>query len=62
MQEKNVGTWNCLIDGYMRPGNVEVAESLFDEMPVKDIISWTSMIRGYSRNKRYREAISVFYK
>lgn len=62
MPEKNVVTWNCLIDGYTKLGNVELAESLFNQMPVKDKISWTSMINGYSHNKRYREAISVFYK
>ncbi|VVA90162.1 unnamed protein product [Arabis nemorensis] len=63
MPEKNVvATWNCLIDGYMKLGSVDQAESLFNQMLVKDIKTWTTMINGYSHNKRYREAISVFCK
>ncbi|XP_019091813.1 PREDICTED: pentatricopeptide repeat-containing protein At1g06145-like [Camelina sativa] len=62
MPTKNVATWNCLIDGYTKLGNLVLAESLFNQMPVKDIISWTTMINGFSHNKRYGEAVAVFYR
>lgn len=38
---------NSLIVMYMKLGCVECAERVFDEMPVRDMVSWNSMIGGY---------------
>ncbi|KAK0580431.1 hypothetical protein LWI29_001939 [Acer saccharum] len=38
---------NSLIVMYMKVGCVECAERVFDEMPVRDLVSWNSMISGY---------------
>ncbi|KAL5788943.1 hypothetical protein ACOSP7_005892 [Xanthoceras sorbifolium] len=38
---------NSLIVMYMKMGCVECAERVFDEMPVRDLVSWNSMISGY---------------
>lgn len=60
MPERNIASWNAMIDGYSRLGDVESAEFLFNEMPAWDLISWTAMITCYSQKKMYREALVVF--
>ncbi|KAG5002254.1 hypothetical protein JHK87_023326 [Glycine soja] len=47
-----------MIDGYAKLGNnAEFAECLFNQMLARDIISWTTMMNCYSRNKRYRDVL-----
>ncbi|KAF9670221.1 hypothetical protein SADUNF_Sadunf13G0045800 [Salix dunnii] len=36
--------------------------SLFDEMPEKNVVSWTGIIDGYIRNNKYREGLSLFQR
>ncbi|KAF5188348.1 Pentatricopeptide repeat-containing protein [Thalictrum thalictroides] len=36
-----------LIELYVNCGNVSVAHKVFDEMPVRDIVSWTAILSGY---------------
>ncbi|CAK7329448.1 unnamed protein product [Dovyalis caffra] len=38
---------NFLIDMYVKIGFIELAEKVFDDMPVRDLVSWNSMISGY---------------
>ncbi|KAJ6708061.1 PENTATRICOPEPTIDE REPEAT-CONTAINING PROTEIN [Salix viminalis] len=38
---------NFLIDMYLKIGFIELAEKVFDEMPVRDLVSWNSMVSGY---------------
>ncbi|CAI0388800.1 unnamed protein product [Linum tenue] len=60
MPRRNIASWNTLLDGYARLGDVESAELLFNQMPAKDVISWTTMINCYSQNQKFREALGVF--
>jgi len=57
---KNTATWNAVIDGYAKLGNIERVEILFKEIPLKDIISWTTLMSCYSKNKRYGEVVKLF--
>nr|XP_010911686.1 pentatricopeptide repeat-containing protein At2g33680-like [Elaeis guineensis] len=36
------------------------AQQLFDEMPDRDLVSWTSLISGYTRLQRPRDALETF--
>ncbi|KAK8934751.1 Pentatricopeptide repeat-containing protein [Platanthera zijinensis] len=36
-----------MISGYARHGEVALARKLFDEMPLRDVISWNCMLSGY---------------
>ena len=37
-------SWNLLIAGFIRNGDVESAWGIFEEMPVKDLVSWNTVL------------------
>ncbi|CAM0880303.1 unnamed protein product [Alopecurus aequalis] len=51
---------NALMEMYTKCGNMEEARSIFDGMLSKDMISWNTLIGGYSRNNLANEAFSLF--
>lgn len=51
-----------MILGLARNGEVEDSRRLFDKMPMKNTISWNSMISGYVGNGRYKEALDLFHQ
>ncbi|KAL6500926.1 putative pentatricopeptide repeat-containing protein [Orobanche hederae] len=56
----NLSVENALIDMYAKCGCLLDARNVFDEMPMKDVISWTSMMSAYGRSGKGREAIELF--
>ncbi|KAJ8574170.1 hypothetical protein K7X08_025975 [Anisodus acutangulus] len=58
--EMDVTVNNVLIDFYMKCGKFKTARAVFDQMGVKNTISWTTMISGYMQNSCDWEAISMF--
>lgn len=62
MPEKDLVTWNSLIDGYARSGNVELALALFDGMSERDCFSWTALIDGFSKCGKVSAAREIFDK
>uniref|UniRef100_A0A0E0HQA7 Pentatricopeptide repeat-containing protein n=1 Tax=Oryza nivara TaxID=4536 RepID=A0A0E0HQA7_ORYNI len=44
----NVYFCNTLVDAYARRGMVARARKLFDEMPARDVVSWTSLVSGHA--------------
>uniref|UniRef100_A0A2P2QLA4 Putative pentatricopeptide repeat-containing protein At5g47460 n=1 Tax=Rhizophora mucronata TaxID=61149 RepID=A0A2P2QLA4_RHIMU len=53
---------NCLIDMYGKCGYVGQATRVFNEMIVKDIISWNSAIAACARNQALELACNFFYQ
>ncbi|KAM0065215.1 putative tetratricopeptide-like helical domain superfamily [Helianthus debilis subsp. tardiflorus] len=51
---------NALMDMYMKCGDMETAERLFNKMTVKTSVSWTTMIAGYSKHGRMDAAKKLF--
>lgn len=51
---------NTLIDMYIKCGNMESAESLFNKMSKKTIVSWTTMIVGYGKHSYIEAAKKLF--
>ncbi|KAM3693322.1 hypothetical protein ACJW31_08G156900 [Castanea mollissima] len=53
-----VGT--ALVDFYCICGLIEEARQVFDEMPVRDVVSWNALISGYVGCCYYEEAVLLF--
>ncbi|XP_048436142.1 pentatricopeptide repeat-containing protein At2g20540-like [Pyrus x bretschneideri] len=47
MSERDVISWNSLLSGYVRLGQMTRARALFEEIPNKTIVSWTDGFRAY---------------
>ncbi|KAG0476057.1 hypothetical protein HPP92_012504 [Vanilla planifolia] len=54
----NVGT--SLVSMYCKCGDLRSACKLFEEMPVKDLVSWNAMISGYAQHGNGLKAIELF--
>lgn len=51
---------NALLDMYAKCGCLNIARNIFDEMPMKNVICWTSMISGYINCGDLGEARDLF--
>ncbi|XP_051130757.1 pentatricopeptide repeat-containing protein At3g24000, mitochondrial [Andrographis paniculata] len=51
---------NTVIHMYARCGEMELARKVFDEMPERDMVSFTTVITGYSQCNLFNEALLVF--
>lgn len=60
MVERNVVTWNVMLNGYVKAGLVDLARKLFEGIPGKDVVSWGTMINGYVQVGRLREALALY--
>ncbi|XP_051151116.1 pentatricopeptide repeat-containing protein At5g27110 [Andrographis paniculata] len=49
-----------LLDMYAKCGAVEEAESVFNRLSTRDVVSWTSMIVSYGSHGRAPEALKLF--
>nr|DAD31374.1 TPA_asm: hypothetical protein HUJ06_010225 [Nelumbo nucifera] len=49
-----------LIDMYAKCGEVECSRSVFEEIPDRNVVSWTSMIMGYVQNDFSIEGLVLF--
>ncbi|KAF7021732.1 hypothetical protein CFC21_034627 [Triticum aestivum] len=58
--EKVIPVTNALMEMYAKCGNMEEARLIFDGVTSKDMISWNTLIGGYSRNNLANEAFSLF--
>ncbi|KAG6410284.1 hypothetical protein SASPL_128340 [Salvia splendens] len=57
---RSVVLGNALVDMYAKCGSTTRARSVFDRMPRRDVISWTSMIVGHAVNGEGKESLATF--
>eukprot|EP01018_Ginkgo_biloba_P030650 Gb_26653 [translate_table: standard] len=60
--EASLYVGNALVDMYAKCGNIELARQLFDEMAIRDVVSWSAMITGYAQNGYADEALTLFHQ
>ncbi|KAF8096849.1 hypothetical protein N665_0299s0013 [Sinapis alba] len=51
---------NCLLQVYTNSRDLLSASMLFDRMPLRDVVSWNTMINGYAKSKDMVKASSFF--
>ncbi|MCO5547214.1 hypothetical protein L7F22_000659 [Adiantum nelumboides] len=51
---------SSLIDMYGKYGNMKDARTLFDRLPYKDLVAWSTLIAGYAHNRQGEEALQLF--
>ncbi|KAL5558786.1 hypothetical protein UlMin_034997 [Ulmus minor] len=56
----DISVANSILDMYLKCGCADEAERLFNEIPAKNVVSWTVMITGYGKHGLGREAIHLF--
>lgn len=55
-----ITTHNTLIVMYAKCGLPDEARKVFDEMPQRDMVSWTAVITGFSQNDKAERALRLF--
>ncbi|KAM7261389.1 hypothetical protein ACFE04_008756 [Oxalis oulophora] len=57
---RNLKLLNTQITTFMRNGQIQEAQNLFDKMSQRNTVTWNSMVRGYFQNGQFKKAISFF--
>ncbi|XP_057847984.2 pentatricopeptide repeat-containing protein At3g26782, mitochondrial-like [Cryptomeria japonica] len=57
--QSNIFVMNTLIDVYGKCGSVDAARALFDQMPQRDVVSWSTIIAGYTQNGFFDKALEI---
>eukprot|EP01018_Ginkgo_biloba_P000985 Gb_03691 [translate_table: standard] len=58
--QPDVFVGNTLVDMYAKCGRIENACNVFNQMPKRDVVSWTTMIVGYAMHGHGKEALKIF--
>ncbi|KAI5071768.1 hypothetical protein GOP47_0014019 [Adiantum capillus-veneris] len=58
--DKDAGTLNTLLNMYAKCRFPQEAEVVFDKLPMKESVSWTALISGYSDSGLCKEALHCF--
>jgi pentatricopeptide repeat protein len=57
---RNLVLGNALVDMYAKCDALESAEDAFGRLSVRDVVSWNSLLSGYTQCKRSEEALGLF--
>ncbi|XP_022968020.1 pentatricopeptide repeat-containing protein At4g38010 isoform X2 [Cucurbita maxima] len=52
---------NAMLDMYAKNGCLYEAKNIFDELPTRDIVSWTIMITGLVQSNHPKESLELFW-
>ena len=60
--QKDFVLGNALVDMYSKCGSLKKPQEVFEQLPVQDVVSWNTMITGYSQNGMGDVALKCFHK
>ncbi|XP_073005023.1 pentatricopeptide repeat-containing protein At3g29230 [Typha latifolia] len=60
MTEKDIVSWNSMIAGLVRIGEVQEARRMFDEMPERDTVTWNTLLDGHVKAGEMDVAFELF--
>lgn len=56
----NIIVENTRLDMYVKCGSIDMARPLFNKMPQRNVVSWSTMILGYATNGESEQALTLF--
>ncbi|KAF4376538.1 hypothetical protein F8388_025409 [Cannabis sativa] len=56
----DVAVGSALVDMYAKCGSLNVASAVFNEMPIRNVITWNVLIMAYGMHGRAKEALELF--
>lgn len=59
-EERDVVSWNSMILAFVNIGDMGMARQLFHRMPVKNLVSWNTMLCGYLQIELYEDVLHLF--
>ncbi|CAH9116018.1 unnamed protein product [Cuscuta europaea] len=62
MPERNIVTWNVMLNGYAKAKLVHPMIELFEKMVDRDVVSWGTVIDGYILAAKLHEALTLYIK
>eukprot|EP01018_Ginkgo_biloba_P034705 Gb_25843 [translate_table: standard] len=60
--ESDVFVQSAVIDMYTKCGDIAVGRHVFDKLAQRNLVSWNTMISGYSRNGNAGKAMKLFHE
>ncbi|KAJ0010315.1 hypothetical protein Pint_34358 [Pistacia integerrima] len=60
MSFRNLYSYNGMLSGYVKLGQMRPAKKLFDKMVERDVVSWNTMIIGNARSGDVGESVRLF--
>ncbi|KAK6928149.1 Pentatricopeptide repeat [Dillenia turbinata] len=62
MPERDPVSWNTVLDGYVRAGDMNAAVEFFERIPDRNVVSWSTMVWGFSKAGDMDMARTLFDK
>ena len=60
--ETDIVLGNAMIDMYGKCGELSKAQDVFHNLPIRDLVSWSALINGYTQHSCGEEALRCFEK
>ncbi|KAI5076875.1 hypothetical protein GOP47_0008940 [Adiantum capillus-veneris] len=60
--QENVFVGNALVNMFAKCGALQKAQDVFDQLVVRDVVSWNALISGYTQNGHAEQALRCFQK
>lgn len=60
LPESNVILQSALVDMYAKCGSLARAQEVFDKLSIRNIITWTALITGYTKHEYGKEALYYY--